>query len=179
MLLTSCTAIPSSKIIQMILNHELDAGIICSTGIDNLNIVYKKIYQDELGVVFSPESSLPKEGDLTEELLLGQTFVHYSKDSSTRQLVERWLKKRKMHFNSIVQLDSLEAIKRTLISTNWISIISKKAVEKEIKSGELIYKALPVENIERDIYLIYNKDRWISPMMKKFFQIAADSQWIK
>lgn len=171
----SVTVIPSSSIIQMVLDHELDAGIICSSGIDDSNIIYKKIYQDELGVVFSPRSSLAQYETLTEEYLENETFVHHSKVSSTRQLVERWLERRNIHFNSEVQLDSLEAIKHTLIFTDWISIISKKAVEEELKCGKLIYRALPGESIERDIYLVYNKERWISPIMKKFFQVAMQA----
>lgn len=166
----SVTSSPSSSIVQMVLDHELDAGIICSTGARNSDIVYKKIYQDELGFVFSPKSSLEECKDLKKEDLLGKTFVHHSDASSTKKLVERWIEKNKITFDSIIQLDSLEAIKNILISTDWISILSKKAVEKDLERGELVYRKLPEETIERDIYIIYNKERWISPVMEKFFE---------
>lgn len=165
----SVTSSPSSRIIQMILNHELDAGIICSMGESDPNIVYKKIYQDELGFVFSTKNPLSKCEKLTREDLKNVTFVHHSESSSTRQLVEKRLEKSNINFDSIIQLDSLDAIKHTLVATDWFSIISKKAVEEEINRGELVYKSLPDEKLERDIYIIYSKDRWISPVMQKFF----------
>lgn len=166
----SVTSSPSSSIIQMILDHELDAGIICSMGTESPNLVYKKVYQDELGFVFSSKASLSKCESLSEEKLKNTTFVHHSKISSTRQLVQKWLENSNIKFDSIIQLDSLEAIKHTLVSTDWISIISKRAVEEEIERGELVYRALPGKRLERDIYIIYNKDRWLSPIMKKFFE---------
>lgn len=169
----SVTVNPSKTIVQMLLDHELDVGIICSMGNNDLNLVYKKIYEDELGVVFSPKNSLIQYKILSEENLWNQTFVNHSKASSTRQLVEKWLEKRQIKFSSVVQLDSLEAIKHTIVSTDWISIISKKAVEQELKREELVYRTLPGEGIKRDIYLVYNRDRWVSPIMQKFFDVAV------
>lgn len=166
----SVTSSPSSSIIQMVLDHELDAGIICSMEVHNPGIIYKKIYQDELGLVFSPNNPLVGCEVLEKQDLINKTFVHHSKVSSTIRLVEKWLEKNKVYFASIIQLDSLESIKHILMSTDWISIISKKAVEEEIKRGKLIYRELPEEPIERDIYVVYNKDRWLSPVMKKFFE---------
>lgn len=174
MLQISVTVNPSKTIVQMLLDHELDVGIICSMGNNDSNIVYKKIYEDELGVVFSTKNSLIQYKILSEEDLCNQTFVNHSKVSSTRQLVEKWLEKRQINFSSVVQLDSLEAIKHTIVSTDWVSIISKKAVEQELKRGELVYRALPGEGIKRDIYLVYNRDRWVSPIMQKFFDVAVD-----
>lgn len=173
MLEISVTINPSKTIVQMLLDHELDVGIICSMGNNDSNLVYKKIYEDELGVVFSTKNSLIQYKILSEENLWNQTFVNHSKVSSTRQLVEKWLEKRQIKFSSVVQLDSLEAIKHTIASTDWVSIISKKAVEQELKRGELVYRALPGEGIKRDIYLVYNRDRWVSPIMQKFFDVAV------
>ncbi len=165
----SVTSCPSKSIIQMILNHELDAGIICTTGSQNPNITYKKIYQDELVLVFSEKNPLAKSESLKVDDLLNKTFVHHSTISSTRQLVDKWLINNSLAFDSIVELDSIDSIKHTLVSTDWLSILSKKAVDEEIKRGELVYRELPGDKLERDIYLIRNKDRWLSPIMRKFF----------
>ncbi|URZ02526.1 LysR family transcriptional regulator [Clostridium felsineum] len=169
----SLTVLPSSKTVQMILNNNLDVGIICSTGLINSSIEYKKIYEDELGIIFSNKSSLNKYNYIPESVFEKETFVHHTELSSTRALVDKWIKSREIEFKATIQMDSLEAIKQVVMSTDWISIISRKAVEKEIERGELIFKSIYEGNIKRNIYIIYNKDKWISPIMRRFLEICT------
>ncbi|WP_420341103.1 LysR substrate-binding domain-containing protein [Wansuia hejianensis] len=85
----------------------------------------------------------------------------------------RFLDERVQDFNFEKKLiiSNQEAIKHAVIEGIGISIMSKVSVEVEIKAG--LIKALEIEdyNLTRDINLVYDRRKYITPAGHEFFQL--------
>jgi DNA-binding transcriptional LysR family regulator len=74
-----------------------------------------------------------------------------------------------------MELGSTEAIKQALITGLGVSILSKTAIEREVKDGLL--KAIPIRGLklERDFYRVVHRRRSLSPVGRAFLQFLSRS----
>lgn len=164
------TVKPTPAILQLLTKEHLDIGFISSLNSTSDEIQFIPLRQDRLVIVFHPDQPLAQYDHLQPEILKKIPFISHGKDSTTYIMVEKWLKKHQISWNNHLEIDSLEVIKRVLIQGYGFSIISYLAVEQEINQGLLLWRPLPGELVQRDIYLAFHKERWQSPLMKEFIK---------
>lgn len=68
-----------------------------------------------------------------------------------------------MQFRHELEIQSAEAIKKSLLTNFGIEVVSKLSVEQEVKEGTLLFKEFNSSN-PRSIYLIYHPNRRLSPI---------------
>ncbi|MFW5667662.1 MAG: selenium metabolism-associated LysR family transcriptional regulator [Acetivibrio ethanolgignens] len=152
--------VDSAKVVEAVINSTADIGFT-GTVIDKHLCKYIPFYQDEL-VIIAPNNSkfrrlLEKEknaGWMKEEAVILR-----EKGSGTRREAEKQLRRigiQPSQLNVIASMESPEAIKRAVENGLGISIISKLAVQEEVKKGTLL--ALPISDTDmcRNINLVYN-----------------------
>ncbi|KSV58891.1 selenium metabolism-associated LysR family transcriptional regulator [Acetivibrio ethanolgignens] len=152
--------VDSAKVVEAVINSTADIGFT-GTVIDKHLCKYIPFYQDEL-VIIAPNNSkfrrlLEKEknaGWMKEEAVILR-----EKGSGTRREAEKQLRRigiQLSQLNVIASMESPEAIKRAVENGLGISIISKLAVQEEVKKGTLL--ALPISDTDmcRNINLVYN-----------------------
>jgi DNA-binding transcriptional LysR family regulator len=94
--------------------------------------------------------------------LMKEPMVLREKGSGTRATVERFLKEKinvdLASFNIVAELGSSEAIKEAVLEELGISVLSTRAVRRELKMGLLRELAVEDWQIERPLYLIYRRN---------------------
>ncbi|MRG85003.1 selenium metabolism-associated LysR family transcriptional regulator [Salinibacillus xinjiangensis] len=151
----------SEQIIEKLENEEINVGFIESM-ISYSHLHQEAIMDDELVMVASKQwfdSSFDEEETITPEELFSLPIIMREQGSGTRQVVEENLRRNDLNpskLNIILELESTESIKSAVESGMGISIISKSAVQKEMKLG--ILKALRIKGIrlKRYFYAVYN-----------------------
>jgi DNA-binding transcriptional LysR family regulator len=78
----------------------------------------------------------------------------------------------RVKLESVLEFGSIEAIKKCVTSGLGISILPRIAMEQELTSGLL--KELHWNCLHYNIHtqMIYRKDKWISPALAAFVQLA-------
>ena len=102
-------------------------------------------------------------------------FILREPGSATRKVFEKTLKKhagRKITLNVIGYLESQEAIKEAVKAGLGMTVISRKAVEEELKTGLLQGYRLQNIALKRNFYLVFRKKRILPPLNHTFFQFA-------
>ncbi len=159
---------------NMLSEHAIDIGVIAYNPIEAMDLEYKKLCEDQLLLVYSPENRLSQIDQVTLNDIEREAFILHSSESTTRSMTDEWAKNVRIHITPMMELGSTEAIKQVLMSGIGVSILSKTAVKQEIHSGDLLYHTLPGHVPERHIYLLYHKERYLSPLMKKFIDHLGD-----
>jgi len=148
----------SDTTLDMILEDQAEIGFI-GRPVSNRRVHADAIWRDRLILVVPEGHKWSKKASVTIDALSREPFIIREKGSATRSILEEYLQKNTgsglSRFNVICELGSSEAVKEAIIAGLGISVLSTRAVGRELAGGLLIEK--PVENctIERNFYLIY------------------------
>ncbi len=168
----SLTVRSAPFILELLTKQQLDLGIISAVPELPDGFMQKELAREELVLVFPSCSPLAALGSIEAGDLEQADLIVHGRESTTRKLVDGWITEHQLNFSRMVEVDSLEVIKKLLISGWGYSILSRLAVAEEIQRGRLQWAPLPGGPIHRGIYLIHHEEHWVSPAMTQFMQLC-------
>ena len=157
----------SDTIINQVADGKLELGLV-GTPAPESDFISKKCLGDELILVASPKTAEKFSGPIDLNELKKLPFIIREKGSGTRQAIQSALQKRGLErldqLNLIAEMGSAEAIRQALKGDLGVAIVSSLSVAEDLDAEKLIKITLPDEPISRHFYLIYNRDRRLSPL---------------
>ena len=156
------TVAPCSEIVKAIKEKKLDLGFIESPVFDD-SLVYREWMNDEM--VLCSKKKLPN--SLDKDDLNKCRLVSSGKGSFSRALIEDFLEEQGLFytdFDSISEVDNPTAI---IQSIKWskpsapitaVAIVSKIAIEYELKYDHLYESSINNVPIVRKLYILYRED---------------------
>ena len=158
------STIISSKIIENILNSNLDIGLI-EIDINNSNLIKQKLCDDELIIVTSDENT-PKIAFIDT---INKKWILRETGSGTREVFINSLGKYAQDISIFMELQDFEEIKTILIDNkDTITAISKNAVKKELESKKLFQIKLKNFEFKREFHIVYHKDKSTNLLFQTF-----------
>ena len=158
------STINSTKIIENILNSNLDIGLI-EIDINNSNLIKQKLCDDELIIVTSDENT-PKIAFIDT---INKKWILRETGSGTREVFINSLGKYAQDINIFMELQDFEEIKTILIDNkDTITAISKNAVKKELESKKLFQIKLKNFEFKREFHIVYHKDKSTNLLFQTF-----------
>lgn len=168
----------SFEIINQVVNKEIEIGLV-GTQIETSNCIFEPFYKDKL-VVITPVNQkylqMKEEGFHIKDLLK-EPLIMREEGSGTRKEIKKFLNHMKINdgsLNIIATLNSTEAIKRSVANNMGISIISNLAVQDYIKDKRVLAFDLAEENIYRNLYIVRNKEMYMSKSSLKFIKFMRE-----
>ncbi|SEG48620.1 DNA-binding transcriptional regulator, LysR family [Halpernia humi] len=144
----------SEQIEDDILNQNLDFGIIEGKN-TNLKLQYKKFKRDEIVLVTNVKNKSIKGDILTLQNLPEIPMIVREIGSGTRNISTDALQKKGINkLNSLVILNSTEAIKNYLKYSNHFAFLSISAVSEELKNNQLKIIDIKDFTLERWFYFV-------------------------
>lgn len=168
----------SAEIVQAVLDGDVEIGFIGFRGKDP-RLALQKLWKDEMVLAASRNHPLAQLKTVGIESLRTVGFVSREGGSGTlrsfRELLAGKGHDPEALLNVTMELGSTEAIKQALITGLGVSILSKTAIEREVKDGLL--KAIPIRGLklERDFYRVVHRRRSLSPVARAFLQFLSRS----
>ena len=148
----------SSDIEKAVEEHRIDLGLIegCSR---QIHLHYTPFMRDELVCITSTRSRLAKHEEITIEELKRIPLVIREQGSGSLEVFEKALGTRQLklsQLNIIMQLGTIEGIKRFLYNTDSVGIVSIQAVSSEIADGKLKVIEISDFDCEREFCFVQN-----------------------
>lgn len=130
---------------------------------------------DELVGIAAPQSLELRRGKASLEELERWTLLLPEPGSSTRAVAEQQLMRAGYRPRSRWELDSNEAIKRSVAAGLGVSFVSRLVVEEELRRGELVaFEAEGMKPLRRSIFLLRPADRDPTPAERVFIATVSD-----
>src|SRR5919204_2986816 len=130
---------------------------------------------DELIGISAPDRIKLRRGKAAPAELERWTLLVRESGSSTRAVADRYLARAGCHPANRWELDSNEAIKRSVRAGLGIGFVSKLAVEDEIDRDELVgFRIEGAEPMRRSIHLLRPDDRDPTPSERAFIATLGD-----
>lgn len=168
----------SARVVKGIINGDIDFGIV-GAEIPHNQLKYVNLIEDELVVVI-PYSNSDQNTDVTEVRLgdlLKERFILREQGSGTRSIIEKSLKKENIDISKlqvIAYIENTETIKQCIRRGLGISILSKRAIEDEVKHKLLDYISISNIELKRSFYFVYHSQRLPSPLELEFQKFVCN-----
>lgn len=147
------------EIAERVLGHQLDIGILEG------DFFHQKLYieafaEDSMYVIVPAGHRFANREDIDLTELTGDTWIVREEGSGTREAADKMFFEYQFHPKSMMEFGSTQSIKESVEAGLGITLLSQKAVKKEITLGTL--KILKVNG---------------KPISRKFSLITQDTQF--
>lgn len=163
----------STSIGDKLKDYELDIALV-----EGL-IVVKQLHierwiKDEMVIVTSPNHPLMSQDKVTLDDLNHQPWILREQGSGTRDFFIDHIGQHLTHLNITFELSTTEAIINCCAAGLGLSCMSRTAAQHALKDNRLATLSIDID-MSRDLYLVWHKDKYQSPILKEF--IAYCQQW--
>ena len=164
----------TEQIQNRLLTDKIDIGLV-EGEITSSDIMSKPFMDDELVLICGNQHRFSRLSVITPHELEKENFILREHGSGTRKSFEDVMKAQQLSWKVAWTCNNADTIKAAVIAGLGVSVISKRAVEKEAESGELIIK--PVEGVRffRTFKIAYHKNKYFTAQMKNFIDLCISS----
>jgi DNA-binding transcriptional LysR family regulator len=149
-----------------------DLAFLLAESISASDLEVETLGFESVVLVASPDHPLSAKRSVHTRDLAGATILLSKVDCAYRRVFEQILKQEEVSTYSRLEFNSVELIKRCVIADLGITVLPEVAVEEEVRQKRLAILPWSEGGIEVAILMIWFRDRWISPTLKAFMDIA-------
>ncbi|HEV3277881.1 MAG TPA: LysR family transcriptional regulator [Terriglobia bacterium] len=163
----------SHKIVQKVQEGAVEVGVVTlPQNVPNLEVL--PVHRDEMQVVMPANHPLAKQRSVTLDEMVQYPLI-MPKTGRTRVMLDRLLRDKRNELQISMELASVETIKKFVGAGLGLSLLSKSYAQAEVAAGLL--KLVPLEGIkiQRELGLIYRRDRYLSLPAKVFIEAVRAS----
>lgn len=161
---------PSRKLFQMLEKNEIEFVFLSHyVDIDEDKYISKPFFTDELVLIVNKDHKLARKDSCKLSDIKNEVLITKDSYSSLYKFLGENVED--FDFKKELIISNQEAIKHAVMEGLGVSIMSKISVKMEEEAG--LIKALQIENynLKRDINLVYDKRKHITPAGHAFFQL--------
>jgi DNA-binding transcriptional LysR family regulator len=163
----------SDEIINNIINLDCEVGLV-GTITDSDKIKSYPLLEDTLGIISSPNMNLPDQLDI--ETINNYRFIMREKKSATRKTFENSyasITGNPLKLDINCEVNNIDTLVQLVKAGLGISVISHSVASKHLASGELKYSIIKDLPLKRNIYLVVNSKRTLTPTAKAFLDMCT------
>jgi molybdate transport repressor ModE-like protein len=154
---------------NQLISSEIDVGFMLIRSLKK-DINRTKLKEEELVLVGSPEKI--STFDQINNEYWNECLITNEKGCSYRMDFENYLREKQIEPVHIMELWSIEAIKRCIMSGLGIGFLPIVTIEKEIQDKRLSVIPYPDPIAPMPLFVGHHKDKWVSPAIQKFLDIV-------
>lgn len=165
----------ASRIPKQITAREVELGVISfKPNDDSLKSI--SVMNDQLLLIVAPGHRLAGKKSVSVKDLAGETFIAHNAPSPYRKKVIETFEKFNTELNISVELPSLEAIKRLVVTGIGIALVPRLSATDEVATGKLHGLSVTEMKLERKLNIIYRKNSVLSHAAQEFLKVAAEPE---
>ncbi len=160
-----------NKILEAIVENSCDFGIV-SMPVPDKRLTVVPIHRDELIVITPPHHPLAGQKKATVAEVVEYPLL-LPKVGRTRDALETLFHERRLKPIISMELDSSELMKRFVAADVGIGFIPRSNVAEDLRAKALSALTLTDASIQRDLALVFRKDKALSRAALAFIDIAV------
>lgn len=169
----------TGEIAEAVMRGDLEIGLVGSRSKDR-RLKAEEIFSEDLVLSVYPGHPWSSRDEVEMEEMYSEPFILRERDSGTRMVMSQILEAQGFDFsklNVVAEIATTQAVVESIKARIGVSILSRQAVEGDLRRGSLV--AVPLKGIRfhRPFYLIQRVNRQLSPLCKAFLaHVRTESQ---
>jgi len=167
----------SRDVIRAVIDGSLELGMV-GARFEEGRVHYEAIAQDELVLAAAASHPWASRGSVRLSELTGQPFVMRERASGTRKIMEEALRARGLdpaNLRVVLEVTSNEAVRQALKAGAGLAVISRRAVEDDIRYKQVAILRVHGLRLTREFFLVTHKSRSRSPLGEAFLAFLRKS----
>ena len=160
---------------DQLLHGDVDLVIHYDVGGYPATITTEKLASFPLVLIVSPDLAEEHCDFISENQRKNLCLITNDYHSIFHEIFAKYLKERNIVLAGSMDLGSIEAIKRSVISNLGMSCLPRYVVQEELAAGTLKELPLAAPNNVITAICAYHKNKWLSPSMKLFIQLLQEN----
>ena len=154
---------------------DVDIGLMYDVGSKNDNLTTIQLADFTLALVCSPLLEQDKLDLSKPNQEISTSLIINEVESIYRKILESYFRDNNILLNNIIELWSIEAIKKCVASNLGISFLPRFTVEEELENGKLKELRAGCSDTTITAICAYHKNKWINPAMLLFIQLVREN----
>lgn len=163
----------TEQIQKRLLTDKTDIGIV-EGEITSSDILSTPFIDDELVLICGKHHRFADLSVINPHELKKENFIIREQGSGTRKTFEDVMKEHQLTWKVTWICNNADTIKAVVIAGLGVSVISRRTVEKEARSGELIIKPIEGVHFLRTFKIAYHKNKYLTMQMKNFIDLCIN-----
>ncbi len=167
----------SRDIVRGVIEGTLELGMV-GARFEEGRVHYEAFAQDELVLAAPPSHPWATRGTVRLAELAGQPFIMRERGSGTRKVMEQALADHAVDLGSlrvVLEVTGNEAVRQALKAGAGIAVISRRAIEDDIRCKLVAAVRIHGVRLLRDFFLVTHKSRSRSPLGNAFISFLLRS----
>ena len=160
-----------AKILDAIIENSCDFGVV-SMPVNDKRLTVVVIHRDELVIITPPDHLLASRRKVTVADVATCPLL-LPKFGRTRDALERLFDEHHVKPNISMELDSSELLKRFVAAGIGVGFIARSNVVEDLRAKVLAAVEFADGSIQRDLALVFRKDKALSRAALAFIEIAV------
>ncbi|MFZ5649264.1 MAG: LysR family transcriptional regulator [Bacillota bacterium] len=152
----------------------IDVAFFLGRDIFTPELVTEVLVFEQMSVLAGAGHPIAKKAPVTPGDMEGQTLILCEGKCSYRVAFEDILAKAGVRPGSVLELGSIEAIKRCVAGGLGITLLPRVSVEEEISRGGLVDLRWDGPEFDINTQIVYHRDKYISPALSALIGLARD-----
>jgi DNA-binding transcriptional LysR family regulator len=164
----------SGQVVEMVLASSLELGLVGQRSSDP-RLVVRTFLKDPLLLIVPPGHRWSqREKPLPLEELAGETLLLSNRGSGTWRAVSALLEASGTRLGNTMELGTTEGVKEAVAAGLGVSILSRHVLDRELSCGALAEVPLAGEWQERELCVVYRRDRYLSQAARAFLALLPE-----
>jgi DNA-binding transcriptional LysR family regulator len=164
-----------SQIRQSVAEGEIDIGFEMEESMAATGLMIEPLIREPLVLIAPPEHRLVQLECVGPANLEGESMLLTEAGCSYRNMFQRALAREGIRPASVVEFNSVEAIKQCVMVGMGVTVLPKVTVESEIAQGRLVDLAWDMPDFYILTHMIWHKEKWLSPALQAFLKMARET----
>jgi DNA-binding transcriptional LysR family regulator len=161
-----------SRLVEAVLDNQVDFAI-AQLPVKEKRMQVVRIHSDEVRALVPVGHPLAGKTQILASDLAGHPLL-MPKTGGTRARLGVWLEPFEDEITISMELDSTEMIKRFVLAGLGIGFVAGAHCKEEVSAGRLVSIGLGPDPMERQIGLIYRKDKALSKAALGFIEVTLN-----
>jgi DNA-binding transcriptional LysR family regulator len=156
---TTVLVTSGDEVERQVISGEADLGFIASRP-RSRSLVVHVVAEDSLALAVQRNHPLATRSSISLDELSKERFIVREPESASRALTERRIFQKRRDWKFRLQINHIDAIKSSLEEGLGISFISKRAIDRELRSGTLAMVPVDGVDLRRPICMLTNAHKF-------------------
>lgn len=160
----------TERILEAVLGNEVELAIWASQYPHPL-LEQHPFAEAPLVVVVKPSDPLAQRSEIWARELVGRPLLLRGRASAIRRFIDTLLQRAGVDTGAAIEMDHLEAIKRTVEIGYGVTVTPDFAVAREVELGTLAAVPLADPDAKLPLYYVYSAHRHLSPLAEMVIKL--------
>jgi len=160
----------SRETVESVAEGILEVGLV-GAKLSNRKVAFEEIVGDELVLAVASGHRWAAVRAIDPEELADEPFISREKGSGTLWVMNQALEERGFNTGRLkvsAKMDTTESVRQGIKAGIGVSILSRRAIEEDLRQGALAAVDITGIKFPRALYLVVSKNRQLSPLCSAF-----------